>query len=85
MNISEVQSKIQKESFAFEIKAFEIVAEISAYCYRNTCHRQLMREQTVLRFHIRLKVTFSNSIYLELTRKEGNSGDVLISAVFGIH
>ena len=43
-----------------------------------------MREQTVLRFYIRLKVTFSNSIYLELTRKEGNSSAVLIAAVFGI-
>ena len=42
-----------------------------------------MREQTVLRFFICLKVTFSNSIYLELTRKEGNSGAVVISAVFG--
>ena len=42
-----------------------------------------MREQTVLRFHIRLKVTFSNSIYLELLREEGNSSAVLISAVFG--
>ena len=43
-----------------------------------------MREQTVLRFYIRLKVNFSNSIYLELTRKEGNSSSaVLISAVFG--
>ena len=42
-----------------------------------------MREQTVLSFHIRLKVTFSNSIYLELTREEGNSSAVLISAVFG--
>ena len=30
-----------------------------------------------------MKVTFSNSIYLELTRKEGNSGAVLISAVLG--
>ena len=27
-------------------------------------------------------VTFSNSIYLEFTRKEGNSGVMLISAVF---
>ena len=44
-----------------------------------------MREQTVLRFYIKLKVTFSNSIYLELTRKEGNSSAVLISAVFGTH
>ena len=42
-----------------------------------------MREQTVLRFHVRMKVTFSNSIYLELKRKEGNSGSMLISAVFG--
>ena len=58
--------------------AFEIFAENSAYCPRNTCHRQLMREQTVLRFYIRLKVTFSNSIYLELTTKEGNSGAVVI-------
>ena len=63
--------------------ALEIVARSSEYGCRNTCHRMLMREQTVLKFHITLKVTFSNSIYLELTRKEGNSGAVLISAVFG--
>ena len=63
--------------------AFEFVAVNSAYCSRKTCHRQLMREETVLRFYIRLKVTFSNLIYLELTRKEGNSSAVLISAVFG--
>ena len=30
-----------------------------------------------------MKVTFSNSHYLEMTRKDGNSGAVLISAVFG--
>ena len=83
MHISEMQQKIQKKSFASEIMAFEIVALNSAYCCRNTCHRQLMREQTVLRIFIRLKVTFSNSIYLELTRKEGNSSAVLISAVSG--
>ena len=63
--------------------SFENVAENSAYYCRNTCNRQLMREKTVLRFYIRPKVTFSNSIYLELTRKEGNSSAVLISAVFG--
>ena len=63
--------------------AFEIVAVNSAFCCRTTGHRQLMREQAVLRFYIRLRVTFSNSIYLELTRKEGNSSAVLISAVFG--
>ena len=37
-----------------------------------------MREQTVLRFYVRLKVTFSNSIYLELTTIVGNSGAVVI-------
>ena len=30
-----------------------------------------------------MKETFSNSIYLELTTKERNSGAMLISAVFG--
>ena len=42
-----------------------------------------MREQTVLRFYVRVKLTFSNSIYLEFTKKEGNSSALLISAVFG--
>ena len=83
MHISEMQQKIQKKSFASEKIAFKIVSGNSAYCRRNTCHRQLMREQTVFRFHIGLKVTFSDSIYLELTRKEGNSSAVLISAVLG--
>ena len=83
MHISEMQQKIRKMSFAYEIMAFEIISGNSEYCYRNTCHRQLMREQTVLRFHIRLKVTFSNWIYLKLTRKEGNSSAVQISAVLG--
>ena len=78
-----MQQKIQKMSFASEIMAFKIVSGNSAYCCRNTCHRQLRREQTVLRFFICVKVTFSDSIYLELTRKEGNSSAVLISAVFG--
>ena len=30
-----------------------------------------------------MKVTFSNSHYLEMTTKDGNSGAVLIPAVFG--
>ena len=83
MHISEMRKKIQKKSFVFEMLAFEIVAVNSGYCCRNTCHRQLMRLQTVLRFHIRLKLTFCNAIYLQLRRKEGNSGALLISAVFG--
>ena len=40
MPISEMQNKIQKKSSAFEIIAFEIVAENSAYFDMNTGHRQ---------------------------------------------
>ena len=36
-----------------------------------------------LKISYKTDYTFSNSIYLELMRKEGNSGAVLISAVFG--
>ena len=83
MHISEMKKKIQTKSFFSEIMAFEIVSENSEYWCRSTGHRQLMCWQTDLRFHIRLKVTFGNTIYLEFTRKEGNSGAGLISAVFG--
>ena len=72
-----------KSLFVSEIMAFQIVARNSVYCERNTCHRQLMCSQTVSRFQISLKKTFCNSIYLELTRKEGNGRAVLISAVLG--
>ena len=82
MHISEMILKIKNKSFVSEIMAFEIVAVNSAYCCRDACHRQLMREQTVLRFYIRLRVTFSNSIDLEFMGKEGNSCAVLTSAVF---
>ena len=43
MHISEMQQKIKKDFFVSEIMAFELVAENSAYCCRNTGHRQLMR------------------------------------------
>ena len=75
--------KIGKKSSVFEIKAFEIVAENSAHIGRNTCHRQSMCYQTVLRFMIRVKKSFSNSIYLKFMGIKDNSGALLLSAVFG--
>ena len=33
---------MKKKSCVFEIKAFEIVAENSAHCGMNICHRQSM-------------------------------------------
>ena len=43
MHISEMQWKIKKESFVSDKMVFELVAVSSAYCCRNTGHRQLMR------------------------------------------
>ena len=43
MHISEMQLKIEKKSFVSERMAFEIVPVNSAYCCRNTFHRQLLR------------------------------------------
>ena len=42
-----------------------------------------MCEQTVLRFMIRVKQSFSNSIYLKFMGKKDNTGAFLLSAVFG--
>ena len=78
-----MEQKIGKKSSVFEIKAFEIVAENSAHSGRNTCHRQSMCYQTVLRFMIRVKKSFSNSIYLKFMGIKDNSDALLPSAVFG--
>ena len=75
--------KIQKKSSVFEIKAFEVVAENSAYCGRNTCHRMSVCLQNVLRFMIRVKQSFSNWLYLEFIWKKDNSDALLLSVVFG--
>ena len=78
-----MEQKIQKKSSVFDIKAFEVVAENSAYCGRNTCHRQSMCYQTVLRFMITVKQSFPNWLYLEFLVKKDNSDALLLSAVFG--
>ena len=83
MHISEMQRKIPKKCFIFEKMPFEFVARNYAHCNGNTCYGQSTCEQTVLRFHIRLMQTFSNSIYPKCMEKKHNSGALLISAVFG--
>ena len=83
MHILEMERNIQKKSSVFEIKAFEVAAENSAYCGRNTCHWQSMCQQTVLRFMIRIKQSFPNLIYWKFIGKKDNSAALLLSAVFG--
>ena len=48
----------------FEIMVFEHADGISFHYDDNTCDRQSMCYQTVLRFHIWLKEMFCNNIYL---------------------
>ena len=43
MHISEMQSKIKKKCFVWDVMAFEIVVVNSSSWCRNTCRRQLIR------------------------------------------
>ena len=56
---------MKKNFFFSEIVVFAV---ISPFCEENTCHRQSMCEQAVLRFHIKL-VFFSYSISPRVTKK----------------
>ena len=49
-----MQRKVQKKSFVSEIILSELVALNCLYKEGNTCHRQAMCQQTVLRFSIAL-------------------------------
>ena len=82
MHISEMQSKRDKMGFLVEIKSFEVVVRKSGYSDGNTCHRKLTCYETVWRFQMWLRQTFSKSIYPEFMEKQENSGALLRSAVF---
>ena len=62
----------------YDIMTLEHVARISLNNDENTCDRESARYQTVLRFQIRLKEMFSNSICLGLIESLDESGAVLI-------
>ena len=66
-----------------EIIVFELVAVNSHYYQENSCHRQSIRQETVLRFQTSLRETFTNSISLRVMRKHEKSVVVMILALFG--
>ena len=82
MHISDMQEKILKKFFLFEIKAFEFVVRKSAFSDGNTCHRESKCSQTLWTLQMWLRPTFYNSIYLEFMEKSENSGAGPILAVF---
>ena len=65
--------------------AFKHVAGTSLNSDKNTVYWQSTCYQTVLRFHISLKGTFSNSICLGLIAYQDESAAVMISAMFVNH
>ena len=62
----------------YDIMTLKHVARISLNNDKNTCDRESTRYQTVLRFQIRLKEMFSNTICLGLIENLDESGAVLI-------
>ena len=69
-----MQPKIPKNLFVSEITAFEVVPGNSAYCDGNSCTRKSMCEQTVQRFQIGQRLTFSNYIFPIFKETFGNTG-----------
>ena len=72
------KKKMNKKSFLLEIMPLELVARISGYCNGNTCYRQSMCLKNSFKMSVRLRQTFSNSIYPEFMEKQDNSDAVLI-------
>ena len=69
---------MKRKVFVFEIIASELIALDCLYYEENTCHPQGMCEQTVLRFCILIRETFSNSIAFGVINKHGKGASVQI-------
>ena len=77
-----MEEKDEKKFFVFQIIVTDLAAASSHYYKENTCHRQSMCQQTVLRLHTSLEETFSNSISPRAMKKYDESVVVQIHAVF---
>ena len=78
-----MQRKIEKKSFLCEIIVSELIVLNCLYKEDNTCHRQSMCKQTVLRFFIALTETYSNGIMSTGMNKYDEGSVLKISTVFG--
>ena len=68
MKILEMEQKIEKNIFVFQIIAFELGVANSHNLEQDTCRRQSMCSETPLRFHLTLGETFSKSISLAMMK-----------------
>ena len=78
-----MQKKLKKKFFFSEIMTYELVALACLYSEENTCHRQSMCQQTVLRFCISLRENFSDSTTFKVINEYGEGAAVQILTLFG--
>ena len=69
-----MKKKIEKKFFGFEIITSEFVALNSLYQEQNTCHRDSVCQETVLRFCILTTETFCQTSDFPVINKYGNRG-----------
>ena len=73
---------MEKIILVFYIIVFQLIVQDSLYDKENTCHRQSMCKQTVLKVK---NWVISNSIFLELMNPKNKTVFVLITGVFETH
>ena len=83
MEIAKMEEKIAKKFFVFQIIAFELGVASSGNVQHNTCHGQVMCQQTHQRFHLTLGETFSKSTSLRLLKEAEKSALMEVSQVSG--
>ena len=78
-----MQKQNQKKFFVFEIIASELIALNCLYSEENTCYRQAVCYETVLKFCMSLTLTFYKSIAFTVIKKDGKGAAMQISTMFG--
>ena len=78
-----MQKKNKKKSFVSEVIPLASVPVNLPYYEENTCHRQSLCSETILRFHISLRETFSKSFLLIMMKKFEKGAVMQISQLFG--
>ena len=84
MKILEMEQKIEKNIFVFQIIAFELGVANSHNLEQDTCRRQSMCSETSLRFHLTLGETYSKSTSLRMIKEHDKSTLLEISKAGGM-
>ena len=83
MQILEIEEKIKRKFFVFQITVFELGVAMSRNVQEDTWHWQAVCQQTHQRFQLTLGETFSKSTSLRILKKDERSALMEIIQVFG--